>query len=67
MFKHICPNCRKPKVIVKRCDECFKLVCSHCGINGLCIDCFTHLKSKEEIEAYFDLKYLENPFMVTGQ
>jgi len=66
VFRHSCPNCNMPKVIVQRCTDCFKLVCNHCALNGVCIDCYTNLKTEEEIEAYFDLKYLENPFMVTG-
>ena len=52
-----CKSCLSNRKILKRCKECGKLCCSDCSINMICIDCFTKLNSKSEVNNYMHDKY----------
>jgi len=58
-FKHTCPKCRAKDKVVIKCPTCWKYTCFECSINGVCIDCYTLQREKQEIKSYFEDKNSE--------
>lgn len=59
-----CPTCsasiklKNYRAEIKRCKECYLVICNTCGINGECHDCFIQNQAVDEVGCYFFDKYI---------
>jgi len=59
----LCPNCQMPikiknfKASIKKCNECKNIICNHCSIFNLCLDCHVKTTKIRQVDNYFIEKY----------
>jgi len=57
--KKKCPNCKVKFQKVVKCVECGTLICKHCSINNICLDCHTKINFEYNKNEYFNEKRLK--------